>query len=91
MYRHSFNSVKRLFQTCVLYGEELMIIIYLGWVGLCLAGFGIWKERRKEDWKLWVLFGLHFLCLLFGTLFTCWWRVLVVEWKENTIAIFGVV
>ena len=49
-----------------LYGEELMIIIYLGWVGLGLAMFGVWKERRKEDWKLWAIFGLLFLIFCLG-------------------------
>lgn len=48
-----------------LYGEELVIIIYLGWIGIVLAGWGIWKERRKDDWRLWMwMAGIFFLFCL---------------------------
>lgn len=71
---HNITDVQAFFQLSktpipdlrMLYGEELMIIIYLGWVGLCLAGFGIWKERRKEEWKLWAIFGLIFFVFCLG-------------------------
>lgn len=49
-----------------LYGEELMIIIYLGWIGIVLAGIGIWNERRKEDWRLWVWFAFFFFVFCLG-------------------------
>lgn len=49
-----------------LYGEELMIIIYLGWIGLLLAGVGIWNERRKEDWRLWAWFAVFFFLFCLG-------------------------
>ena len=71
---HNITDVQAFFQLSkvpipdlrTLYGEELMIIIYLGWVGLCLAAVGVWKERRKSDWKLWVVFGFVFFMFCLG-------------------------
>ena len=50
---HNITDVQAFFQLSkvpipdlrTLYGEELVIIIYLGWMAIVLAGWGIWKEK----------------------------------------------
>lgn len=49
-----------------LYGEELVIVIYLGWIGIALATWGIWKERRKDDWRLWMWMAAIFFLFCLG-------------------------
>lgn len=67
---HNITDVVSLFRGGKVYspdlkattGEDLLIVPYLGWVLLGLAGFGAWKLRRWRDrapWVLWVgVFGL---------------------------------
>ncbi|MFT4974520.1 MAG: hypothetical protein ACI8S6_000403 [Myxococcota bacterium] len=45
-----------------LYGEDLIIVIYLGWVGLLLAGYALWATRRHREFGAWLwLGGLFFI------------------------------
>lgn len=45
-----------------LYGEELLIVIYLGWAGLLLAGYALWATRRHREFGAWLwLGGLFFI------------------------------
>ncbi len=70
---HNITDVTAFFQLSktpipdlqALYGEELMIIIYLGWLGIVLAGIGMWNERRKDEWRVWIWFaGIFFVFCL---------------------------
>lgn len=71
---HNITDVQAFFQLSkipmpdlrALYGEELVIIIYLGWIGILLASWGIWKERRKDDWRLWTWIGVTFFIFCLG-------------------------
>jgi hypothetical protein len=47
-----------------LYGEQLVIVIYLGWTGLLLAGAALLLTRRGRELGPWVALGSVFL--LFG-------------------------
>lgn len=37
------------------YGEDLLIVIYLGWAAIALAAAGLALHRRRRDLSLWVL------------------------------------
>ncbi len=71
---HNITDVQAFFQLSTvplpdlktLYGEELMIVIYLGWIGIVCAAIGIWNERRKDDWRLWGWFAVLFLLFCLG-------------------------
>jgi len=49
-----------------LYGEELIIVIYLGWVGLLIAGYALWATRRRREFGAWLLLGLTFFLFSLG-------------------------
>ena len=49
-----------------LYGEELLIVIYIGWVGLVFAGAGMVGPRSKKRWAPWVWLGLLFALFSLG-------------------------
>ena len=49
-----------------LYGEELVIIIYLGWVALLLAGYALWATRRYREFADWVWLGIVFFTFSLG-------------------------
>jgi hypothetical protein len=49
-----------------LYGEDLVIVIYLGWIGLALAGAALWMTRRHRDFAPWLLMGLVFFAFSLG-------------------------
>lgn len=49
-----------------LYGEELLIVIYIGWVGLFFAGAALWWTRSKKRWAPWVWLGLLFAMFSLG-------------------------
>ena len=65
-----------------LYGEELMIVIYLGWIGLLLAGYGIWSERRKDDWRMWAWLGSLFFIFCLGPYLHVGGEYLLVQGKR---------
>ena len=49
-----------------LYGEELVIIIYLGWSALLAAGLALWLSRRRSENGPWVWVGAIFGLLSLG-------------------------
>ncbi len=49
-----------------LYGEELIIVIYLGWVGLLLAGYALWATRRYRQYAPWLWLGGSFFVFSLG-------------------------
>lgn len=49
-----------------LYGEELIIVIYLGWVGLLVAGYALWATRRRREFASWMLLGGVFFLFSLG-------------------------
>ena len=49
-----------------LYGEELVIVIYLGWVGLCLLGYALLATRRHRQFGPWLWLGLLFFIFSLG-------------------------
>lgn len=49
-----------------LYGEELLIVIYLGWVGLALALAAFLFTRRHREFGPWVWLGLFFFVFSLG-------------------------
>lgn len=49
-----------------LYGEELVIVIYVGWAGLLLAGLALWRTRRWRELSLWVWLGALFFVFSLG-------------------------
>lgn len=71
---HNITDVQAFFQLSkipipdleALYGEQLLIIVYLGWIGISLSIYAMWTERRKEEWKLWGIFLLVFLLFCLG-------------------------
>lgn len=70
---HNITDVVSLFRPGKVYspdlkalsGEDLLIVTYLGWTLLGLAGFGMWRTRRWRDrlpWLVWIgAFGLLML------------------------------
>jgi hypothetical protein len=49
-----------------LYGEELIIVIYLGWVGMLIAGYALWATRRRREFGAWLLLGVTFFLFSLG-------------------------
>lgn len=49
-----------------LYGEELLIIVYLGWAALLLAAFALWQHRPRRDLSLWLAFLVIFATFALG-------------------------
>jgi len=49
-----------------LYGEELVIVIYLGWVGLLLCLYAIFATRRHREFGPWIWLGLFFFVFSLG-------------------------
>ena len=49
-----------------LYGEELVIVIYLGWVGLFLLGYALLATRRHREFGPWVWLALLFFVFSLG-------------------------
>lgn len=49
-----------------LYGEELLIVIYLGWIGLLLAFYAWAATRRGRSLRPWLLLGLVFFVFSLG-------------------------
>jgi hypothetical protein len=49
-----------------LYGEQLIIVTYVGWVALLLAGAAVVMTRRRREWSPWVVLGLVFLLFALG-------------------------
>ncbi len=48
------------------YGEDLLIVIYLGWVAIALAAAGLALHRRRRDLSLWVAIFLVFWVFSLG-------------------------
>ncbi len=49
-----------------LYGEELVIVIYLGWIGLFLAGVAFLFTRRHREFGPWLWLGFFFFMFSLG-------------------------
>jgi hypothetical protein len=49
-----------------LYGEELIIVIYLGWVALLIAGYELWATRRRRELGAWLMLGGVFFLFSLG-------------------------
>lgn len=49
-----------------LYGEELIIVIYLGWIALALSAYGLWATRPRQQVAMWFGLGLVFLIFSLG-------------------------
>jgi hypothetical protein len=49
-----------------LYGEELMIVIYLGWVGLILSAAALLLTRRHRQLGPWIWIGIIFFVFSLG-------------------------
>jgi hypothetical protein len=49
-----------------LYGEELVIVIYLGWLGLILAGAAFLFTRRHREFGPWVWLAVFFFVFSLG-------------------------
>lgn len=49
-----------------LHGEDLLIVVYLGWVLLALAGLGLWRMHRWRDRAPWILWVASFGVLALG-------------------------
>jgi hypothetical protein len=49
-----------------LYGEELLIVTYIGWVALLIAGVGFLVERHRKDLWPWVWLALLFWVFALG-------------------------
>jgi len=49
-----------------LYGEDLLIVIYLGWVAIGLAAYALAAHRPRRDLSLWVVFTLLFAVFAMG-------------------------
>ena len=49
-----------------MYGEELVIVIYLGWVGIFLVGYALLATRRHREFGPWLWLGLVFFIFSLG-------------------------
>ena len=49
-----------------LYGEELVIVIYLGWIGLALLGYALLATRRHRAFGPWVWLAFIFFVFSLG-------------------------
>lgn len=49
-----------------LYGEDLVIVIYLGWVAIALAGAAIALHRPRREMSLWIWISAIFLVFSLG-------------------------
>jgi hypothetical protein len=49
-----------------MYGEELVIVIYLGWVGLFLLGYALLATRRHREFGPWIWLGVFFFVFSLG-------------------------
>ncbi len=49
-----------------LYGEQLIIVTYVGWTALALAGVAVVATRRRREWSPWVVLGLLFFLFALG-------------------------
>ncbi|MCB9744629.1 MAG: hypothetical protein H6741_01095 [Alphaproteobacteria bacterium] len=49
-----------------LYGEDLVIVIYLGWVALALAGWALARHRPRREMSLWIWVSAIFLVFSLG-------------------------
>ena len=49
-----------------LYGEQLLIVIYLGWIALCLGAVAIWSTRRHREFGPWIWLALVFFVFSLG-------------------------
>ncbi|MGB0638705.1 MAG: hypothetical protein ACPGTU_05200 [Myxococcota bacterium] len=49
-----------------LYGEELVIVIYLGWVGIMLCVYAVFATRRHREFGPWIWLGLFFFIFSLG-------------------------
>ena len=49
-----------------LYGEELIIVIYIGWIGLLLAFFGILSAPSNRPVRPWIWLGVVFFLFSLG-------------------------
>ena len=52
--------------TPVAVAEQLVIVIYLGWVGLFLLGYALFATRRHREFGPWVWLGIFFFIFSLG-------------------------
>ena len=45
-----------------LYGEELIIVIHLGWIALGLSAYGLWATRPRHQVVMWFVLVSYFWC-----------------------------
>ena len=57
-----------------LYGEQLMIVIYLSWIALGLSFYALFSQRNKKRFRGLDLVIYNILCVFFGTIPSCWRR-----------------
>ena len=50
----------------LLYGEELIIVIYIGWIAISLAIYSIYSFRRTREIAPWIWMGLLFFLFSLG-------------------------
>ena len=58
-----------------LYGEELIIVIYIGWIGLILALIGTLSAPSNRPVRPWIWLGVVFFLFQPGALSECWRRL----------------
>lgn len=49
-----------------LYGEELIIVIYLGWIAILLSGYALWSTRPRHQVSMWLWVAVVFLLFSLG-------------------------
>lgn len=49
-----------------LHGEDLLIVVYLGWVLMGLAALGLWRLKRWRDGAPWLFWALFFAIMALG-------------------------
>lgn len=71
---HNITDIKAFFRPgktpspdlFALYGEELVIVIYLGWIGIMLGLYAIFATRRHREFGPWIWLGVFFFVFSLG-------------------------
>jgi hypothetical protein len=62
-----------------LYGEDLLIVVYLGWAAIALAVWAFWSSRPRKELSVWALFTLIFAVFALGPYLNVGGEYLVVD------------